>query len=98
MLNFTFHNPTRIHFGEDQIKAISQEIPANAKVLVTYGGGSIKSNGVYQQVAAALSEHDWVEFSGIEPNPSYDTLIKALDVIAEHKVDYLSQSGHELVE
>jgi NADP-dependent alcohol dehydrogenase len=93
MLNFTFHNPTRIHFGEDQIKAISQEIPADAKVLVTYGGGSIKSNGVYQQVSAALSGHEWVEFSGIEPNPSYDTLIKALDVIAEHKVDYLLAVG-----
>lgn len=93
MLNFTFQNPTRIHFGNDQIKAISKEIPLDAKVLVTYGGGSIKSNGVYEQVVTALSEHNWVEFSGIEPNPTYDTLIKALDVINEHKVDYILAVG-----
>ncbi|CAM2909877.1 iron-containing alcohol dehydrogenase [Moritella viscosa] len=93
MLNFTFQNPTRIHFGDDQIKAISKEIPIGAKVLVTYGGGSIKSNGVYDQVVAALSEHDWVEFSGIEPNPTYDQLIKAVDVINEHNVDYILAVG-----
>jgi len=93
MLNFTFQNPTRIHFGDDQIKAISKEIPIDAKVLVTYGGGSIKSNGVYDQVVAALSEHDWVEFSGIEPNPTYDQLIKAVDVINEHNVDYILAVG-----
>ncbi|MDX2319675.1 MAG: iron-containing alcohol dehydrogenase [Moritella sp.] len=93
MLNFTFQNPTRIHFGDDQIKAISKEIPLEAKVLVTYGGGSIKSNGVYNQVVAALSEHNWVEFSGIEPNPTYDQLIKAVDVINEHDVDYILAVG-----
>lgn len=93
MLNFTFHNPTRIHFGEGQIKAIAKEIPADAKVLVTYGGGSIKANGVYDQVSEALSGHTWHEFSGIEPNPSYDTLIKALDIIKEHNIDYLLAVG-----
>jgi len=93
MLNFTFQNPTRIHFGDDQIKAISKEIPIGAKVLVTYGGGSIKSNGVYDQVVTALSEHNWVEFSGIEPNPTYDQLIKAVDVINEHNVDYILAVG-----
>ncbi|UZE97924.1 iron-containing alcohol dehydrogenase [Alkalimarinus alittae] len=93
MLNFTFHNPTRIHFGEGQIKAITKEIPADAKVLVTYGGGSIKKNGVYDQVSEALKDHTWFEFSGIEPNPSYDTLIKALDIIKAHQVDYLLAVG-----
>jgi NADP-dependent alcohol dehydrogenase len=93
MLNFTFQNPTRIHFGDDQIKAVSKEIPLDAKVLVTYGGGSIKSNGVYEQVVAALSEHNWVEFSGIEPNPTYDQLIQAVDVINEHNVDYILAVG-----
>lgn len=93
MLNFTFHNPTRIHFGEGQIKAIAKEIPADAKVLVTYGGGSIKANGVYDQVSEALSGYTWHEFSGIEPNPSYDTLIKALDIIKEHNIDYLLAVG-----
>jgi len=93
MLNFTFQNPTRIHFGDDQIRAISTEIPLDAKVLVTYGGGSIKSNGVYDQVVTALSEHNWVEFSGIEPNPTYDQLIQAVDVINEHHVDYILAVG-----
>ncbi|MGB1299307.1 MAG: iron-containing alcohol dehydrogenase, partial [Psychrobium sp.] len=74
MLDFSFHNPTKIHFGTDQITQIAQEIPTNAKVLLIYGGGSIKKNGVYDQVVASLKGHQWLEFSGIEPNPSYDTL------------------------
>lgn len=93
MLNFSFHNPSRIHFGEGQIKAISEEIPADARVLVTYGGGSIKQNGVYDQVKAALVDHTWFEFSGIEPNPTYGTLMKSLDLIKEHKIDYLLAVG-----
>jgi len=93
MLNFSFHNPTKIHFGVGQIEAIKKEIPANAKVLVIYGGGSIKKNGIFDQVAAALTEHEWFEFSGIEPNPTYDTVVKALAVIKEHQVDYLLAVG-----
>jgi NADP-dependent alcohol dehydrogenase len=93
MLNFSFQNTTQIHFGESQIKALSKAIPKTAKVLVTYGGGSIKSNGVYDQVAKALSEHTWFEFSGIEPNPKYDTLMKAQDLIREHDIDFLLAVG-----
>lgn len=93
MQNFTFHNPTRIQFGTEQIAKIADEIPKDAKVLMTYGGGSIKSNGVYDQVVVALKDHQWVEFSGIEPNPSYATLIKALDIIKAEKVDYLLAVG-----
>jgi NADP-dependent alcohol dehydrogenase len=93
MLNFSFQNTTKILFGEGQIKAISKAIPKDAKVLVTYGGGSIKGNGVYDQVAAALSEHTWFEFSGIEPNPTYKNLMKALDSIREHDIDYLLAVG-----
>lgn len=93
MLNFSFHNPTKIHFGEDQIHLIANEIPTNAKVLVVYGGGSIKNNGVYEQVVSALTEHTWFEFSGIEPNPSYETLMKAQDVIQKNSIDYLLAVG-----
>lgn len=93
MNNFTFYNPTRIHFGAGQIEKISDEIPKKARVLVIYGGGSIKNNGVYDQVKAALADHTWFEFSGIEPNPKYDTAMKALDVITEHKIDYLLAVG-----
>ncbi|OUR63757.1 NADH-dependent alcohol dehydrogenase [Colwellia sp. 39_35_sub15_T18] len=93
MLNFSFHNPTKIHFGDGQIKMIANEIPTNANVLVIYGGGSIKHNGVYEQVVNALTEHTWCEFSGIEPNPSYDTLMKAQAIIAEKNIDYLLAVG-----
>lgn len=93
MLNFTFHSPTKIHFGEDQIRVIADEIPTDAKVLLVYGGGSIKHNGVYEQVVGALADHTWFEFSGIEPNPTYDTLIKAQDIIKQHGINYLLAVG-----
>lgn len=93
LLNFTFHSPTKIHFGEDQINVIADEIPADAKVLLVYGGGSIKSNGVYDQVVDALTDHTWFEFSGIEPNPSYDTLMKAQDIIKQQGINYLLAVG-----
>lgn len=93
MLNFSFHNPTRIHFGAGQIEKIDKEISNDAKVLVIYGGGSIKNNGIFDQVVEALGEREWYEFSGIEPNPSYDTLIKALPLINEKNIDYLLAVG-----
>ena len=93
MLNFSFQNATHIYFGEGQIKALSNAIPKDAKVLVTYGGGSIKTNGVYDQVVAALAEHSWFEFAGIEPNPSYATLMKAQALIEQHDIDYLLAVG-----
>jgi len=93
MLNFSFKNPTRIHFGEGKISAISKEIPLDARVLLVYGGGSIKGNGVYQQVSDALTEHTWFEFSGIEPNPTYDTLMKAQEIIKAESINYLLAVG-----
>ncbi|OBT11291.1 aldehyde reductase [Shewanella sp. UCD-FRSSP16_17] len=93
MLNFSFQNNTKILFGENQISAISQEIPTDAKVLMVYGGGSIKSNGVYQQVTEALKDHTWFEFSGVEPNPQYDTLMKAQAIIEAENIDYLLAVG-----
>jgi NADP-dependent alcohol dehydrogenase len=93
MLNFDFQNPTRIHFGEAKIKALSKGIPLNARVLLVYGGGSIKDNGVYQQVIDALGEHTWFEFSGIEPNPTYNTLMKAQEIIKTQNVDYILAVG-----
>ncbi|QUJ70552.1 iron-containing alcohol dehydrogenase (plasmid) [Photobacterium sp. GJ3] len=90
---FSYHNPTRIHFGEGQIAAITAEIPKDSKVLVLYGGGSIKQNGVYEQVTQALSDHQWAEFSGIEPNPQYDTLMKAVEKIQTEGFDYLLAVG-----
>ncbi len=93
MLNFNFQNSTKINFGEGQISVISKEISLDARVLLVYGGGSIKSNGVYEQVIDALSEHTFFEFSGIEPNPTYDTLMKAQEIIKAENIDYLLAVG-----
>ncbi len=93
MQNFTFSNPTKIVFGEGQIKEIAQLIPANARVLVTYGGGSIKKNGVYDQVVKALEGKTWFEFSGIEPNPHYETLMQAVALVKKEKIDFLLPVG-----
>ncbi|RXP53782.1 iron-containing alcohol dehydrogenase [Lutibacter sp. HS1-25] len=93
MNNFDFQNPTKIIFGKDQISKLSKEIPKNAKVLMLYGGGSIKKNGIYEQVTTALSNFDVVEFGGIPANPEYEVLIKALKIIKEEKITFLLAVG-----
>lgn len=93
MLNFTFQNPTRIVFGEGQIKELKQLVPAGARVLLTYGGGSIKHNGVYDQVKTALKDFTVFEFGGIEPNPSYETLSKAVALVHAEQIDFLLAVG-----
>lgn len=93
MNNFSFHNPTKIVFGEGQISAIADLIPANARILLTYGGGSIKKNGVYDQVIKALAGKTFFEFSGIEPNPHYETCEKAIALIKEKNIDFLLAVG-----
>ncbi|WP_240223162.1 iron-containing alcohol dehydrogenase [Rheinheimera hassiensis] len=93
MFNFSFENPTRIVFGKDQLAQLAKLIPPGSKVLLTYGGGSIKKNGVYDQVVEALEGFDWQEFSGIEPNPSFETLMRAADVVRREKIDFLLPVG-----
>ena len=93
MNNFTFRNPTRIHFGKGQIAKIREEIPADARVLITYGGGSIKKNGVLDQVHAALENITFFEFGGIEPNPHFETLMKAVELVKQEKISYLLAVG-----
>ena len=93
MQPFTYSNTTTIHFGEGQITHIAKEIPADAKVLFCYGGGSIKRNGVYDQVVAALADHQWGEFSGIEPNPQYDTLMRAVELVRDEGYTYILAVG-----
>ena len=80
MNNFEFRNPTRLVFGKGQIARLSDLVGKDKKVLLTYGGGSIKRNGVYEQVIAALKGREITEFGGIEANPDYDTLIKAVEI------------------
>lgn len=93
MNNFDFQNPTKILFGKGQIATLSKEIPANAKVLLLYGGGSIKNNGVYDQVKTALADFKVVEFGGIPANPEYTVLMEALKVIKSEKITFLLAVG-----
>lgn len=93
MNNFEFQNPTKILFGKGQIENLSKEIPSDAKVLLLYGGGSIKTNGIYEQVITALKDYEVLEFGGIPANPEYEVLIKALQVIKEESITYLLAVG-----
>ncbi|MBD2186528.1 iron-containing alcohol dehydrogenase [Pseudanabaena mucicola] len=93
MENFAFYNPVKILFGKGQIANIAAEIPANAKILITYGGGSIKSNGVYEQVKAALTGRNFLEFGGIEANPHLETLMRAVELIRAEGIDFLLAVG-----
>lgn len=93
MLNFEFKNPTKILFGKGEIAKISKEIPTDAKILMIYGGGSIKSNGVYDQVKEALRDHQLYEFGGVPANPEYEVLIDALRYIKENNITYLLAVG-----
>ncbi|WP_435139590.1 iron-containing alcohol dehydrogenase [Formosa sp. A9] len=93
MNNFEFINPTKIIFGKNTIAKLTEEIPANAKVLMLYGGGSIKKNGIYDQVKAALKTIDHIEFGGIPANPEYTVLMQALELIKNENITYLLAVG-----
>lgn len=93
MFNFSFQNPTRIIFGKEQIAQLSSLVKPFQKVLLIYGGGSIKRNGVYQQVTTALADSSVSEFSGVEPNPSFETLMRAADIVRREKVDFILAVG-----
>ncbi|RIY31535.1 NADH-dependent alcohol dehydrogenase [Psittacicella melopsittaci] len=93
MLNFEFYNPTRIIFGENTIARLDELVPAQAKVLVVYGGNSAKAFGTIGEVTKALGQRKYVEFGGVEANPDYLTLLKAVDAIKEHELDYILAVG-----
>ena len=93
MNNFQFKNPTKILFGKNQISNLTNEIPKNAKILLLFGGGSIKKNGVYEQVITALSTFEIVEFGGIPANPEFAVLMDALKVIKDEKITFLLAVG-----
>ena len=93
MLNFEFYNPTNYIFGKNQIEKLSKLIPENAKILLCYGGGSIKKNGIYDQVIKNLNGHEIIEFAGIEPNPHFETLMKAVEIVRKQKITFLLAVG-----
>ena len=93
MLNFDFYNPTRIIFGADTIAKINDYVPTEARVLMLFGGESARKNGTLAEVREALGTREIHEFGGIEPNPSYETLMKAVELIREQKLDFLMAVG-----
>jgi len=93
MNDFEFHNPVKIFFGRDQITNISSQLPSEARLMLLYGGGSIFRNGVYDKVKMALKNFDVTEFGGIEPNPTYETSMKAVEIIKEKRLDFLIAAG-----
>ena len=93
MLNFELYNPVNYVFGKGQIEKLTDLVPSNTKILLAYGGGSIFKNGVYDQVKAALPNHNIVEFGGIEPNPRFETLMKAVEIIRDKKIGFILAVG-----
>ncbi|WP_417809473.1 iron-containing alcohol dehydrogenase [Thioclava sp.] len=93
MKNFDFHNPTHILFGKGRIADLKDQVPADAKVLIVYGGGSAERTGVLAQVREALAGRTLVEFGGIEPNPRFDTALKAVEVIDKEDITFLLAVG-----
>lgn len=93
MDNFSFQNTTRLIFGKGAIAGLSKQIPSGKRILITFGGGSVKKNGVYDQVIDALKGYEITEFWGIEPNPAIETLRKAIDLGKEKNVDFLLAVG-----
>ncbi len=93
MNNFIFQNPTKLIFGKGEIAQLSKQIPSQTKVMITYGGGSIFKNGIYDQVVSALSGYNIIEFGGIEPNPEYATLMKGVELAKSEGVELLLAVG-----
>lgn len=93
MRNFTFENPVKIIFGKNQISSINRFIPKESRLLLVYGKDSIKSNGIYEQVLQALMGYNIFEFAGVEVNPEYATLIKAVELCKKEKIDYILAVG-----
>jgi NADP-dependent alcohol dehydrogenase len=93
MYNFEYQNPVKIIFGKGEIKKVGANIPKGAKILLTYGGGSIFKNNVYDQIKASIEGFDVIEFGGIEPNPHYETLMKAVEVVKKENINYLLSVG-----
>jgi alcohol dehydrogenase YqhD (iron-dependent ADH family) len=93
MLNFELYNPTNLIFGKGQIEKLATLVPKDAKILLAYGGGSIFKNGIHEQVRNSLEGFEIVEFGGIEANPHFETLMKAVEIIREQKIDFILAVG-----
>ena len=93
MQNFNYYNPVRILFGKGKVEELKNHIPQDANILLTYGGGSIKRNGIYEAVVESLKGHRFLEFGGIEANPKYETLMQAVKIVKEQNIDFILAVG-----
>ncbi len=93
MYNFEYQNPVKVIFGKGEIAKTGRNIPEGSKILLTYGGGSIFQNGVYKQVKDSIQGFEVVEFGGIEPNPHFETLMKAVEVVKKENITFLLSVG-----
>lgn len=93
MYNFSFYNPTRIFFGQNQLENINNQVPQHAKVLITFGGGSAVKSGLTQSVKTVLGNRKVLEFGGIEPNPRYETLMKCAEIVKNENIDFIIAVG-----
>lgn len=93
MRNFNYYNPVKIIFGKGRLDEIGEYIPKSSKIMITYGGGSIKNNGIYESLMNKLSGFSIIEFGGIEPNPHYETLMKGVDIARKEEVEFIIAVG-----
>lgn len=93
MFNFDFYNPTHIVFGKDRVKELGNLVPVDARVLITHGGGSAKKSGLIDRARESLGSRIVFEFGGIEPNPRFETLVKAVEIVKREKIDFLLAVG-----
>ncbi|MEC5164566.1 alcohol dehydrogenase YqhD (iron-dependent ADH family) [Flavobacterium sp. PL11] len=93
MLNFELYNPTNLIFGKGQMAKLASLVPKGAKILLAYGGGSIFKNGIYDEVIKNLKDFEIIEFGGIEANPHFETLMKAVAIIKEQNIDFILAVG-----
>ena len=93
MLNFNYYNPTHIVFGKDRLAELDKLVPKDKKILILYGGGSVKKFGTLEKVITALPGREISEFGGIEPNPKFETLMKAVDVVKKENIEFLLAVG-----
>lgn len=93
MNNFTLHTPTKILFGQGQIAQLREQLPSDARVMITYGGGSVVRSGLLEQIRNELAGMTLFEFGGIEPNPAYETLMGAVELARAERVDFLLAVG-----
>ena len=94
--NFSYCNPTKLYFGDEALKYLNDELPKyGANVVLIYGGGSIKKNGIYDEVIEILEKNgkNVAEISGVMPNPTVDKLYEGVEIARKHNADMLLAVG-----